>query len=459
MRSFLAKTIQRLRRCQSGNALLIVAMGTPVLIGGAGFAVDTAQWYMWKRELQHSVDQAALAGAYALLNDDTADYETRAENEFGRNQDKTADFDSALAVRLADYAGGDDNSVIATASASKRLPFSGFFLDRAITVNATAQATFTPGGSYEACLVSTATDGTGTSIGNNATVTAECGLAALSCEDYDTSVDDGNGTGPADDGDNVSAIEIDPGATVTADVIYACGSVNAPNVDSDISENLGNVLIDEYEDLPVPDNPTSRTYKCDKIGNGQNAVNQASLKPGTYNNGISISCTTYCEPGIYVIDGGVLDLAGNYDVTCNGVMFVLKNGARIKFTGNGGNGQEIAPTNTINLTPMTAAQVEEAGYPALADRYAGMLIFEDRNNNPQSPGHRFGGNANSVIEGVVYLPDGEVTVIGTAKVSSQCLQISAYRINVAGGAELETFCPRDSTTNAGSAAAKLRLVA
>lgn len=458
MRSFLAKTFRKLRRCTSGSALMVVAMGIPVLIGGAGFAVDTAQWYMWKRELQHSVDQAALAGAYALLNDEDADYATRAQNEFNRNQDKTAAFDSALLVSLADYAGGDNNSVIARASASKQLPFTGFFLGKANTVSVIAQASFTPGGSYDACLVSTATDGTGTSIGNNATVTAECGLAALSCEDYDISTTDGDGTGPEDDGDNVSSIEIDPGADVTANVVYACGSVNAPNVDADIAENLGDVLIDEYADLLLPDDPTPQTYKCANLGGGQK---QASLKRGTYKGGISLQCTTTCQAGIYVIDGGVLDLAGNYNVTCNGVMFVLKNGATIKFTGNGGNGQETAPTNTINITPMTASQVEQIypAYAARAERYADMLIFEDRNNNAGSPGHRFGGNSNSLIEGVIYLPDGEVTVIGTAKVSSQCLQISAYRINVAGGAELETFCPTEDTTNVGSAAAKLRLVA
>ena len=98
--------------------------------------------------------------------------------------------------------------------------------------------------------------------------------------------------------------------------------------------------------------------------------------------------------------------------------------------GNGGNGNDTAPTNTINLTPMTSSQVADAGYPDLADRYAGMLVFEKRDNNPSNPGHKFAGNANSVIEGTIYLPSGDITVIGTANVRSECLQISAHRINI-----------------------------
>ena len=33
--------------CTSGNGTLIVALGAPVLIGGAGMGVVMTQWYMW----------------------------------------------------------------------------------------------------------------------------------------------------------------------------------------------------------------------------------------------------------------------------------------------------------------------------------------------------------------------------------------------------------------------------
>jgi Flp pilus assembly protein TadG len=75
----LKRLARSLRRDTSGNAMLLFALGMPVLIGGTGFAVDISQWYMWKRELQYAVDQAAIAGAWARTNESTKNtYATRA---------------------------------------------------------------------------------------------------------------------------------------------------------------------------------------------------------------------------------------------------------------------------------------------------------------------------------------------------------------------------------------------
>src|SRR5689334_19868639 len=116
-----------LRKNASGNVAMIVAFGMPALIGAAGLAVDLSQWYVWKRELQHSVDQAAIGGAWALTNpNSSANYKARALQEFNANQAITQGFSTSPTIALAGYAGGTDNSVIVTATASKELPFSGF---------------------------------------------------------------------------------------------------------------------------------------------------------------------------------------------------------------------------------------------------------------------------------------------------------------------------------------------
>ena len=71
MLSGFSRRARALCRNKSGNAMLMVALATPALIGGGGLAVDTAQWYMWKRELQHSVDPrpclAFLVITYLIL--------------------------------------------------------------------------------------------------------------------------------------------------------------------------------------------------------------------------------------------------------------------------------------------------------------------------------------------------------------------------------------------------------
>lgn len=418
---------------KSGNVLMTIALGMPALVGAAGFAVDTAQWYMWKRELQHSVDQAALGGAWAIAKTNNFDtYELRALQEFNANQAITIAFATEPTVRLADYAGGTLNSVLVSASATKRLPFSSLLTNSSTTVLVTAQASFAEGADYSACLISLAKTGTGTDIGGNADVRARCGLAALSCDD--------------------DALVIDGSAEVLTDSIVACGKVDVPAENDDVVTEGVDTLEDLYKDLDPPDNSTPQEYECKKFGSGKDKSTLAALQPGTYAGGLVVKCATTLSPGIYVIDGGTLDLAANHSVSGNGVMFVLKNGAKMKMGGEGND-------NSINLSPMLAADFIGTPYADDADRYEGMLVFEDRNNNPDNPGHVFNGNSNSLIEGMMYLPSGEITINGTANVSSQCLMISAHRIHIKGGAFLETLCPLDDSTSVGSALAQVRLVA
>ncbi len=421
---------EKLRSNKSGNATLLVALGIPALIGGAGYGVDITQWYMWKRELQHSVDQAAYAGAWALARDESADnYSVRALQEFNANINVVAAFATEPTITIADYAGGTKNSVVVTASASRELPFSSFLTGKAATIGAIAQASFAEGYDFNACLVSLTEEGTGTTIGGNATVKAQCGLAALSCDE--------------------DAITIDGSATVETDVIVACGGISAPTEnDDDVVENVGEgVLKDIYADLTPPTNDTPQKYACE--GKGQNK--QASLKPGTYN-GLVVSCTTVLASGIYVIDGGVLDLTANYNVTGTGVMFVLRNGARMKLGGSGND-------NKLTLTPPSAATFAGGPYADQADELSDILVFEERDNNAGDPGHIFNGNSKSLIEGLIYLPDGNLQVNGTASVTAQCLQISAYTIDIRGNATLETLCPTNKSTNVGTSTPKVKMVA
>lgn len=418
---------RRLRSNSSGNATLMVALGAPALIGAGGLAIDTAQWYMWKRELQHSVDQAAYAGAWALAREESADtYESRAEQEFETNISKIADFVSEPSIQISDYAGGTDNSVVVTATASKLLPFSSFLTGSAATVRASAQASFAEGLNYNACLVSLTEEGTGTTIGGNATVRARCGLAALSCDE--------------------NAIQIDGSASVETDSIAACGTVSVPETNEDVTAEGVRGLEDIYADLVPPTNDTNRTYQC--TGKGKNA--QASLLPGTYPS-LVVSCTTVLSSGIYVINGGTLDLAANYSVTGSGVMFVLKNGATMKLGGNGSG-------NSIRLSPMSASDFIGTPYEDQADDLSDILVFEHRDNSVANPGHTFNGNSNSLIEGLIYLPSSNIRVLGTANVSAQCLQISAYTIDIRGNAQLTTLCPINETTSVGSALASVKLV-
>lgn len=515
MRNLLGRHLARLSECTSGNAALLVALGLPVLIGGAGLGTDLTQWYLWKRELQFAVDQAAVAGAWAETQPSLApEFVTRATQEYDANLAVTKNFASTPTVELADYSGGTDNSVAVTATATKSLPFSSLFTKGPVTIWAYAQAAFKPGQSVSACLTATnLTEYGAITIGGSSILTARCGMAALS--------------------NNATAITVNGSPTVDVGMIVAAGGI-----DPYLAENGNNTVLpytsglqDPYAKLTPPD-PTetqvARTYQCSKgqatttadvstttnntytywIGpNSKNAVLdssyatpqpsstttsyqsgqlvpngttagttqttsdfwtevvkngsqsvwedrhsvidttysniipaggqvQADVIPGTYTD-MQIQCDTTFAPGVYVIDGGGLNIPGQYAVTGSNVMFVLKNGAYISIQGGA----------NINLTAIQASDLIARGVdPVTANKLAGMLVFEDR-NSPGTTKDSINGTSNTILNGTMYFPVSQLNFSGTATVTSQCLEIAANQINITGTTDMSTFCPAGDTIN------------
>jgi Flp pilus assembly protein TadG len=427
----LTRFFRSLKSNDSGNAMLFFALSLPVLVGAAGYGTDMAQLYMWKRELQHSVDQAALAGAYALADDaHSTNYATRAQQEFDANQDRTAGFATTPNISLARYnvnTTDDPNSVVVSASATKQLPFSGFLTGKALTVNVSAQATFAAGATYKACLMALKEGDSGTfTVGGSATVHAKCGLGALSCED--------------------DAITVGGSATVDTDSIATCGTVDVPSsLDSVVSEHAS--VSNPFSSLPAPQTAGgSQTFSCPKKG-------AANLSPGTYKGGINAKCDVTFAPGIYVIDGGTLDLTDQKaNVYGNGVMFVLKNGASIALSGQGNKG-------TIDLSPMEAGDFDGTANEQYKDMYGGMLFYEDTTGQTSPVTQTITGNANMSLRGTLYLPNSNVQITGNSSTNPLCFQIWSSTINITGNATLSTTCSSTESNSAGSTDGKVRLVA
>lgn len=176
------RTMRKLKRSTGGNATMLVALGMPALIGSSGLAVDVAQWYMWKRELQFAVDQAALAGAWAKSSTTSASsYQSRARQEFAANLATTNGGTSTPTVTMGNYNGGTNNAVLVTATASKPLPFTTFITGGDATVAVSAMATFSQSQNYTACILSVnPTENRSAIFGNAITGGSDCGVGALS---------------------------------------------------------------------------------------------------------------------------------------------------------------------------------------------------------------------------------------------------------------------------------------
>jgi len=450
----LKKFSRKLRRSKSGNAAILVALGMPALMGGAGLAVDTAQWYLWQRELQFAADQAALAGAWARGNGDTGTiYITRANQEFSDNLSIIANNGATHAASLADWGTGTQNSVIVRAEVVADLPFASFVMGRSTTIRVNAQATFERTDEYTACLMALhPTAGSAMWFNGGPSVDAACGVASLSTSD--TSIRTNGSSGAQNINTVASAGGIDDGMGAFA---------NASTI-----ENFDG-LNDPYSGLTPPDNPTPRTLSCgssgltytgDDFDNGDQPLSIPKIYtkfprktckalPGTYTD-LEIGGNANLTSGIYVIDGGRLKLNGGNQLTGTGVMFVLKNGAQLDINGGA----------DVFLSPMSALQLVALGIPADdSARMENMLIFEDP-NSPGNSGSKLTGATNFDINGVIYMPKSELKLAGNIQATANCMMVMSSKVQVAGTADLTTLCPIGETHSVvvGNGGTRVRLV-
>jgi Flp pilus assembly protein TadG len=236
--------MRRLKADNSGNALIFVALGMPVVIGSSGMAVDVAQWYTWKRELQYAVDQAALAGAWASAEPLQKDnYETLAGLEFTNNLSMLKDKVDDPEIRYEDWNGGTDNTVVATSTYSKSLPFTSIFWKNQATINVRAQASFQAATNYTTCLLALDPDADdafelGGSVGGEVT----CGVGSLS--------------------NSVSSIRKNGSTTLDVSDLIAAGGIDEDlAVNGQIHEFISN-LSNPFDGLTPPESTALQSYIC-----------------------------------------------------------------------------------------------------------------------------------------------------------------------------------------------------
>ena len=236
--------IRRLRDDTSGNALMLMAMGMPVLIGSSGMAVDVAQWYVWKRELQYAVDQAALAGAWASADPDQVDdYATLANLEFNDNLQALAGKVGLPGISYEDWNGGDDNTVVATSSYSRSLPFSSILWDNAVQINVRAQASFQAATNYTTCLLALDPDADDAFIiGGSMDGAVTCGIGSLS---NSASAIRKNGSSLLDVSDLISAGGIDEDLAANGQIHEFISNLSNPydGIEPPTVENMGSEYV------------------------------------------------------------------------------------------------------------------------------------------------------------------------------------------------------------------------
>jgi Flp pilus assembly protein TadG len=404
----------RLIRNECGNAMVIAAAALPLTIGAAAIGVDTIQASLARRQLQRAADSAALAGAYALAQQQN--HGTAATHDLTLNNDVT--LSSAAVIESAPTVGpyaGSARAVRVVLTAERAVPFIAFFTGDTMTVSTEATATWMWVGDYCAVALEEGAT-TGISMTGNATVSLGCGMIS-------------NSSGS-------SAVTATGSASITASPIAAVGNVPPSSNYASGTELLPYSLPfdDPFADLPQPTVPTNcnnelriqpndppRTIATSEAVPGQ---------PGVYCfRGMDVKATLNLQPGTYIIDGGNLDFGSQAIVTGAGVTFILtsRNAAS--------NPNQIAQL-VINGSATLNLSAPDIG------TYAGVLMYQDR-RAPYGSSH-INGNSDTAFEGAFYFPNRELVFNGTAGMETECVQLVGRRLGFSGNAAIQNECDAGS---------------
>ena len=404
--------IKRLWRDRRGNALVIAGAALPLLVGSAGLAVDTIQWTMWKRQLQRAADSAAFAGVYAKVeNNDGMTAEQAVNGDLTKHNSTGITLLSGYPQIVYPNGAGYTKGVQVTIAVQKRLSFSSLFMSAAPTITATGAAALFDDGTY--CVVALAETGPALNIGGNADVNMGCGAISNSRDATQSVRTDGNSY------------------NFTADPVAAVGGMPSSITGATDLQPYNIPMEDPYAGLStaVPSGTNCTSFNSHIVNNGGNANNgnnngQVTLSPGCFSNFSPGNDTYNLQPGVYYLNNTSLNLAGQTRLVGTGVTIILtgSNPGTVSMNGN----------SSMSLTAPTADTCAAAG----TCDYINMLLI-------QAPGATLGnnntinGDNNSMLDGAIYFPRGDLTFTGSSSAATQCAMIVGYTVDFSGSTNIQ----------------------
>lgn len=391
--------LRGLRKDQRGSMVIVVAFMMPVFIGGLGLGAEAGYWYFTQRKIQNAADVAAHAGAVQLRagkSDDiieaaalSAAVETGYKTAIGVFTTSTPPASGAFA--------GDTDAVEVSIQENVPRMLSALFAEGDVPLSGRAVAQVHEVAS--ACLIALHPDAAGavTFTGSSNAALEGCNVHANSvAEDAVTVI--GSGTVETPCVSSVGGTSATSGLTMT--------SCNSP---VEYAEPIG----DPYATLPEPAIPPI----CEPVNEFAGPIGSTyTISGGRYCGGLIMKRTVTMEPGIYVVDGGNLEIQSSAVVDGAGVMVFLTNGAQVS----------IAASASVQLSAPTTGV------------YAGILIFSDPDNPYET--HIINGDSTSFFTGAIYAPSGHVEIAGSGSVGGGCTQVVASTVEITGDAGLGIDC-------------------
>jgi Flp pilus assembly protein TadG len=378
--------LRQLLRHEGGAVIMIFALATPAVIGGALFAVDVASMARHHAQLQNVADTAALSGAKELhlYRDDEGPLETGVRER-------------ALAILAEKGIGRDDPSVEvtidreqATVTVTVGATPSTLVLDEVgYGTHMDATAVAHAFGSARLCVLALDTAGTAIAANRIASINAaECAVQSNSGEP--------------------NSITLDLLSHIEALGICSSGGVSGPsNGFSPAAETdcppIEDPLVEHTLPAVGPCNYTNLTILLPR-----------TISPGHYCGGLTLGplALVTARPGEYVISGGSLVLGPASSLTGEGVSFRFVDADSTFIFGVG---------SIVSLSAPTTGPM------------AGYLFFQDPGIEE---GRRFRilTDLATKLLGTIYLPSGtlEIDVIGLVAAQSAYTVIVADKLDING---------------------------
>ncbi|BCH07977.1 hypothetical protein MesoLj131c_22350 [Mesorhizobium sp. 131-3-5] len=374
-------------RGTSGNVAIIAALALPMVVGAAGFGVETSYWYYNSLKLQATADAAAYAGALEQISGSdkptviAAATRSAATNGLGSG---------TIVVNTPPVSGPNTAKKAVEVIVAQNLDriFTSIFTQGQVPEQARAVALIT--NASKACMLALDPSASQAALfsGNTSVKVTGCSVMANSIAS--------------------DAIKLQGSASLQADCLISGGGVSLSNpvttvCPAPITQALP--AADPFADLPAP----AASNPC------QNA-NKSSLAPGTYCNGLSLSGNVTLQPGVYVIQGGDFKVNANANVSGNGVTIYFAGASRVSMNGNA----------TVTLSAPTSGT------------YSGVLMYGDRTGTGGQS--TFNGTATSLLTGALYFPKQQVNYLGNFAGQNGCTQVVADTIQWSGNSTINQDC-------------------
>jgi Flp pilus assembly protein TadG len=404
---------------ESGQTLIVVALGLTVITGVIAFATDVGVQLREKRLAQVAADAAAISGAQQLLTSATGttlanNIQAAGQAAAARNGFSATTYQSP--VYSTTYA-GDAGYVESVVTQSTPTSFMNIFGIGSLTVSARAVARL---GNSTNCIYALSTAGTSAApaitIDNTGKIDTDVtppGCAIMDNSNIDVDDDNGTGSCPAGGGGQILAQAVGVGSTNSSCVLPGAVTPAPAYGIAPVGDPLAYLTPPPYSSstsCTAPPAGANNAYTGNgsvTIGpSGDGTVCWTSMNIG---NGMKVSL----NPGVYIITGA-LSIQGGTTVTGSGVTFY--------FPTTGGS-INIANGTTVNLSAPTSGA------------YSGMLFWQESGDTNALV---IAGGSTENLEGIVYAPSAALDISNDGTTGVQ-LDVVASTISVTSSGELENY--------------------